>query len=159
MTQMSQTPRMPRTTTERSEPITFKIPDYVKQMDFPRIESHFVAILGHDHVNRGMIASPYHTRCIRQGEIHELVVVLENEEGLIDLNDAWYLGFIEFKEGCVLAKGMTAEIDGQPIGTLIGFDTTHVPNHFNILIASKRPQIGTSAGIKIKDQCFFEMRG
>ena len=148
---------MPSTTTERSEPITFEIPEYVKLMDFPKIESQFVAILGHDHVNRGMIASPYHTRCIQQGEIHELVYVYENEEGLIDLNDAWYLGFIEFKESCVLAKGMAAEIDGEEIGTLIGFDTTHVPNHFNILIASKTPHTGTSRGIKIKDKCFFEM--
>jgi hypothetical protein len=155
---MAETPKMPRTTTERSEPITFEIPEYVKLMDFPRIETQFVAILGHDHVNRGMIASPYHTRCIQQGQIHELVVVLENEEGLINLNDAWYLGFIEFKESCVLAKGMSAEIDGQQRGTLIGFDITHIPNHFNILIASKTPQTGRSAGVKIKVQCFFEMR-
>jgi len=57
-----------------------------------------------------------------------------------------------------LAKGMSAEIDGQQRGTLIGFDITHIPNHFNILIASKTAQTGRSAGVKIKDQCFFEMR-
>ena len=128
-------------------------------MVFPKIESQFVAILGHDHVNRGMIASPYHTRCIQQGEIHELVIIFEHEDGRIDLNDAWYLGFIEFQEGCVLAKGMAVEIDGAAIGTLVGFDTTHVPNHFNILIASKTPQIGTTSGLQIRNQCFFEMKG
>ena len=84
---MDEIPRMPRTTTERSEPIAFDIPTYVKQMQFPKIESQFVAILGHHHVNRGMIASPYHTRCIQQGEIHELVFVLETEDGRIDLNE------------------------------------------------------------------------
>lgn len=135
--------------------LDFKVPDYVKRMDFPKIESEFVAILGHSHVNRGMIDSPFLTRCIQQGEVHELVYVFENEEGLVDLNDAWYLGFIAFKESCVLAKGMTTEIGDERIGKLVGFDLNHAPNHFNILIASQKPQTGQSRGLKIKEKCFF----
>jgi hypothetical protein len=126
-------------------------------MKFPSIQAQFVAILGHYHVSRGMIASPYQTRCIQKGEIHELVYVYENEKGLIDLNDAWYLGFVEFQAGCVLAKGMKMNIVGEPSGTLIGFDVTHEPNHLNILIAEKKPQTGTARGLSINDECSFRM--
>lgn len=139
------------------KPFRFDVPDYVKCMRFPDITTRFVAILGHDHRYRGMVASPYQTRCVQQGEIHELIYVYQNKDGSIDLNHAWYLGFIEFKQGCVLAKGMTMDIAGGHTGTLIAFDMTHAPNHLNILIATDTPQTGVTAGLNIADQCMFRM--
>jgi hypothetical protein len=140
---------------QKTEPFSLEIPNYIKQMDFAEIESRFVAILGHQSPDRGMVASPYHTRCIQAGEIHELVYVAESHDGLIDLNDAWYLGFIEFRQGGVLAKGMTIEIDGQAKGQLIGFDDTHFPNHLNLLISAQNPQTGQEMNLKLNDSCYF----
>jgi hypothetical protein len=139
----------------RTEPFSLEIPDYITQMDFAKIETHFVAILGHQSLDRRMIASPHHTRCIQDGEIHELVYVAESPDGLIDLNDAWYLGFIKFPQGGVLAKGMTIEINGQGKGKLIGFDETHFPNHLNLLISDQNPQNGQDMSLKLNDSCDF----
>ncbi|NEQ81032.1 MAG: hypothetical protein F6K26_12500 [Moorea sp. SIO2I5] len=140
---------------QRAERVAFKQPDYIKLMNFAKIETQFVAVLGHHRVNRQMVPAPQHTRCIRSGEIHELVYVAEADENLIDFNDAWYLGFIEFKNGGVLATGMTVRLGSQLIGKVVGFDTTHLPNHYNLLIASKTPKTGQDLGIKVYDYCYF----
>ena len=140
---------------QKTQPFSLEIPDYVKKMDFARIETSFVAIMDYYLPDRQMIVSPYHTRCIQKGEIHELVYVAENHNNFIDLNNAWYLGFINFCQGGVLAKGMTIEINGQIKGQLIGFDETHSPNHLNFLISAQNPKTGKELGLKINDICDF----
>ena len=140
---------------QRTEPVVFKQPDYIKFMDFAKIETQFVAVLGHHRVGRQMIPAPQHTRCISKGEIHELVSVLECDDGRLDFNDAWYLGFIEFNNGGVVATKMTVQLGDRWIGKLVGFDATHLPNHYNILIASKAPKTGQDLGIQIYDPCYF----
>ena len=134
------------------------IPEYISLMRFTPIETTFVALLGHYHENRHMVQSEYNTRCIQQGEIHELIYLKEKKGGLVDLANAWYLGFIEFQNAGVLAKGMDIEIGGQIIGKLAGFDNTHSPNHYNILISSKHPKTGSELGVELGDSCQFRMK-
>jgi hypothetical protein len=136
--------------------IRLEIPDYVRQMTFTVTKTRFIAIMALKHFNRGMIASEFHTRCVRRGEVHELICVKEHKDGLIDLNDAWYLGFIEFTDSCVLAKGMLLKIKGKIIGKLIAFDMTHAPNHLNILLASHEPQTGEELSIQLNEISHFE---
>jgi len=38
--------------------------------------------------------------------------------------------------------GKTRLVEDQPIGTLLGFDETHEPNHINIVIGVGRRQTG-----------------
>ncbi len=134
------------------------LPDYISLMRFRPLETTFVALLGHYHENRHMLQSEFNTRCIQQGEIHELIYLKENEDGFVDFANAWYLGFIEFQKGGVLAKGMDIEIAGQRSGKLAGFDITHTPNHYNILISSKHPKTGPELGIELGDGCQFTMK-
>lgn len=133
-------------------------PNYIPLMEFVNLPSKFVAIMGHSHKNRGMILSEYNTRCIRKEEIHELVLLKEEKDGQVNFKDAYYLGFIEFRSGGVLAKGMTIEIQGKIIGRLVGFDITHEPNHYNLLVSTPNPIIGTELGIKLNEDCLFSMK-
>lgn len=121
------------------------------------MDSQFVAILGHSHKNRGMILSEYNTRCILKDEVHELVL-LKEESDEINFDNAWYLGFIAFKQSGVLAKGMSLTIGGEIIGTLVGFDTTHEPNHYNLLVSTTTPMTGPEMGIQIGDTCLVSMK-
>lgn len=138
-----------------SNPVDLNQPDYVKLMSFIKMETQFVATLGHYHPNRYMKPIPQHTRSMCKGDIHELVYVLETDDGKIDFSDAWYLGFIEFKNGGVLATEMAVLWGSQLIGKVVGFDGNHYPNHYNLLIASKTPKIGPEMGIKLNDPCTF----
>ena len=137
----------------RSQPIKLEVPPYVRNMAFPVIESRFVVVMHTEQANRGMVASEFHTRCVQRGEVHELVCMQQDQAGLVDLNDAWYLGFIEFSSGCVLAKGMQFVCEGVTLGTLAAFDTTHTPNHLNILLATAKPQTGKEKGIQVGNLC------
>ena len=141
---------------ERSRPIEPDIPDYIHAMSFSVIASRFVAVMAMQIANRGMIASQFHTRCVQQGEVHELVCLYEDNQGRIDLNDAWYLGFIEFCQSCVLAKGMRVEINGECVGRLVAFDMTHAPNHLNILLAHPSPRTGREKNIQIGENAIFQ---
>ena len=138
---------------KRSQPIRLEAPQYVRNMTFLRIESRFVAVMHTAQADRGMVASEFHTRCVQRSEVHELICMRQDESGLVDLNDAWYLGFIEFSSGCVLAKGMRFEYNGKKLGTLVAFDMTHTPNHLNILLATPRPRTGREQGIQAGDFC------
>ncbi len=132
-------------------------PDYIPLMTFKPMKAQFVATLGHAHKGRNMILSEFNTRCIQKGEIHELVCLKKEEQGTVNFKDAWYLGFIEFNGGGVLAKGMTLEVNEQIIGTLVGFDDTHTPNHYNLLISTENPKTGPELGIKVGDSSSLQM--
>lgn len=140
---------------KRGQPIVPQIPQYVRDMKFTVVDSRFVAVMAMATNNRGMIDSEFHTRCVRQGEVHELICLRQDEAGQVDLNDVWYLGFVEFSQGCVLAKGMRVEINGTEVGSLVAFDMTHAPNHINILLAHPSPQTGAARGIQVNDECCF----
>jgi len=133
-------------------------PNYIPLMRFLKLETQFVAIMGHDHKGRGMLLSEYNTRCVQKGEVHELVLLKKEENGNVNFEDAWYLGFVAFKKSGVIAKGMTISIDGKEIGTLIGFDTTHEPNHYNLLVSTSNPVTGLELGLSLEDNCIFSMK-
>nr|VFK09558.1 MAG: hypothetical protein BECKLPF1236A_GA0070988_100256 [Candidatus Kentron sp. LPFa]VFK25592.1 MAG: hypothetical protein BECKLPF1236C_GA0070990_100237 [Candidatus Kentron sp. LPFa] len=129
--------------------------NYIATMTFARIDARFVAVMAHETPGRGMIPSPYHTRCIQAGEIHELAYVKGNTDGTVNLNDVWYLGFVEFLQGGVLAKGTRLGFQGRTMGTLVAFDETHAPNHLNILISTLEPKTGRKLDINIGALCTF----
>jgi hypothetical protein len=138
---------------KRSAPIALQIPDYVRDMVFAEVDARFVAVMDTAQTDRGMIASEFHTRCVQRSEVHELICLQHNDDGLVDLNDAWYLGFIAFSQSCVLAKGMRFECRGRTLGMLAAFDTTHTPNHLNILLCTPSPKTGKGLGIRVGDRC------
>ena len=93
------------------------------------------------------------SRALMQGEIHELVVTDQQDVSLgSDVRDVAYYGFFEVTQGSVAHIGDELRIGGKLRGRLAGFDTTHVPNHYNIIFQIERLEHGRDAGLEVGDQ-------
>lgn len=126
--------------------------------NYPRSATNgiFVAVLHRTVPDRGLILIRQHARCIRKGEIHELILTEEDAAAPGgEADKIAYLGFIEFKRGGVIVSGDRFSVNGQDIGELVGYDETHMPNHMNILIRGKGLVAGYARGLMLGDQFTF----
>jgi len=96
------------------------------------------------------------SRCVLKHEIHELILSDEDSIGPgSTVNKIAYLGFFEIVQGGVLTAGDSVYCAGRLIGTLAGFDETHMPNHLNIVIKSDTRQSGEEQGVNLSDEIAF----
>jgi hypothetical protein len=115
-----------------------------------------VKILTHRREDRGMLLEPHTARCVRRGEVHELVTTDQTGLGPGDRVDSVaFLGFAVLGEGGVLDRGDEVWAGGRRIGTLLGYDACHFPNHYNILIAAEPKLTGPEAGLEPGDPVRF----
>jgi hypothetical protein len=49
----------------------------------------------------------------------------------------------------VVCAGDVVTVDGKVIGTIAGYDYTHMPNHMNIVISAPSLQSGEELGIQL----------
>lgn len=102
-----------------------------------------------------LIESP--TRVFEQESIHEIICVHEDDAPLGEpVTGATYVGFVEIEAGGVVLRGNHLSIDGDPIGTVVGFDLTHAPNHMNVLCQASEPQTGSELGVTTDDDVVIE---
>ncbi len=59
-----------------------------------------------------------------------------------------FLGFAEIECAGVIDRGDEVWIGGERVGTVLGFDACHFPNHYNILISTPQPRTGPDLGMK-----------
>ena len=121
------------------------------------IRGSWSAIMTLERSDRGMILTPFRTRCLRTGDIHEFVLCGDGLNPNEPIDRVSYLGFGEILTGGVAEIGDGFYVDGKLLGTLIGFDETHAPNHYNILIASNRLLPGSTLGLQVDGE--FSIRG
>ncbi|MBH5334929.1 hypothetical protein IHE55_09045 [Streptomyces pactum] len=108
-----------------------------------------VKILVHRREDRGMVLEEYASRCVRREEIHELVTTDQHDPAPGAVVDrVGFLGFVEIGSGGVIDRGDEVRIDGRLVGTVLGFDACHFPNHYNVLIATDRTLTGPDLGLK-----------
>jgi L-arabinose 1-dehydrogenase len=109
-----------------------------------------VKLLFHSRTDRGMTLSPWATRCIRVGEVHELVTTTDRPARSGDRVDrVGFLGFAEFQRATVIGRGDAVWLGHRKrIGTIVGFDECHMPNHLNILIETD--QLITACDIDLR---------
>jgi hypothetical protein len=108
-----------------------------------------VKVLVHRRDDRGMSLEPYASRCVREGEVHELVTTDHRETAAgARIDRVGFLGFAELHRAGVIDRGDEFWIDGRLVGTVLGFDGCHFPNHYNILIATPTPVSGTDLGLR-----------
>lgn len=102
-----------------------------------------VKVLIHHRRERGMSLEPHASRCVRAGDIHELVTTdhVGTHEGA-RIDRVAFLGFAEFTRGGVLDRGDELRIGNLLVGTVLGFDACHFPNHYNVLISTGTPVSG-----------------
>ncbi|WP_243787945.1 DUF6917 domain-containing protein [Saccharopolyspora gloriosae] len=107
-----------------------------------------VKVLRHRREDRGMSLEPHASRCIRAGEVHELVTTDHCDTATGSRIDrVGFLGFAEFGGAGVLDRGDELRIGDRLIGTVLGFDACHYPNHYNILVRTEIPCTGEEIGL------------
>ncbi|MFV0138027.1 DUF6917 domain-containing protein [Streptomyces sp. HMX87] len=98
-----------------------------------------VKTLLHRRTDRGMSLEPYASRCVRRGEVHELVTTDHRETAPgFRIDRVGFLGFAEMSCAGVIDRGDGFWIGDTRVGTVLGFDACHFPNHYNILISTGR---------------------
>ncbi|MET9348767.1 DUF6917 domain-containing protein [Streptomyces termitum] len=109
------------------------------------VRGALVKVLLHERTDRGMVLEPFAARCVRRGEVHELVTTDRwTDVPGARVDRVGFLGFVELAEGGVLDRGDAVLIGGEPVGRVLGFDGCHLPNHYNILIHADRLLTGGS---------------
>ena len=121
------------------------------------LEARFVGVLNNRNDGRGLMLISAHTRVVRRHDIHELI--LTDEEGAAPggrVNGVHYVGFVEFQQGGgILAEGDSVNVGGKVIGTIAGFDESHCPNHYNVLIKGPRRCTGVELNQQPGDPVVF----
>ncbi|GAA4847613.1 DUF6917 domain-containing protein [Saccharopolyspora rosea] len=108
-----------------------------------------VKVLLHRRERRGMSLEPHASRCVRRGEVHELVTTDHRETAAgARIDRVGFLGFAEFASAGVVDRGDEFWIGDHLVGTVLGFDACHFPNHYNILIRAEVPVTGADLGLQ-----------
>lgn len=117
-----------------------------------------VKVLLHRRDDRGMELEPYASRCVRPGEVHELVTTDHTETAPgTRIDRVAFLGFAEISLAGVIDRGDGVWINGRLIGTVLGFDACHFPNHYNILISTAMLQTGLDLALQPGASIRFEL--
>ncbi|MEV0618447.1 hypothetical protein AB0I81_34325 [Nonomuraea sp. NPDC050404] len=120
------------------------------QEDGPKSEvtATLLKVLVHRRIDRGMRLEPHASRCVRAGEVHELVATDHDETAPgARIDRVAFLGFAEITAAGVLDRGDEVWIGGRRVGVLLGFDGCHLPNHYNVLIRADPAPTGGELGL------------
>jgi len=96
-----------------------------------------VALLHITFQERGLKLIQARSRALLEKEIHELMITDEEAApgGGADIVSA--LAFFEVERGGLAVVGDDVILDGSVLGDLAGFDTTHMPNHMNVVVKAE----------------------
>lgn len=123
------------------------------------VAAELVKLLFHRRENRGMTLIPERSRCVRAGEVHELVVTDHRGLGPRDRVDrVGFLGFAEVRNAGVLDAGDEVSIEGRRVGVVAGFDECHFPNHYNIIIEAEELVTAGELDLKVGQLLEFTVR-
>ena len=120
------------------------------------VEGVVVKLLQHKRTDRGMELAAHETRCLRAGEIHELVTTDQHDSTPGDrINYVGFLGFVEITRAGVVEMGDEVVHQGKVLGHVLGFDECHYPNHYNILIKTEKVLTADDANMHLEEQITF----
>ncbi|EME51186.1 DUF6917 domain-containing protein [Amycolatopsis decaplanina] len=118
-----------------------------------------VKVLVHRRDDRGMSLEPFASRCVHTGEIHELVTTTHADPAPgAPIDHVGFLGFAEIGRAGVIDRGDEVWIGTKLMGTVLGFDACHFPNHYNILIHNTRTITGEDADLRPEQEVCFRGR-
>ena len=129
------------------------------QEDGPKrpVTGTLVKVLIHRRNDRGMTLEGYASRCVRRGEVHELVTTDHTETAPgTRIDRVAFVGFAEILSAGVIDRGDELWINGRLVGTVLGFDACHFPNHYNVLISTGLPQTGLDLALQPETGVRFE---
>ena len=123
------------------------------------IQGKLVVVLDGHLTGRGLNLIKPPSRAVLKHEVHELI--LTDEETAVPggtVERVWYVGFFEVLDGGMAIVGSPVTVGGVEIGTLAGFDETHLPNHLNIIIKTARPVTGADLDLALGAEVTFAGR-
>lgn len=112
------------------------------------VHGRVVTVLRGVSDRRGLRITDLRSRAVPRGEIHELMITDEPASLGSTVNRVALIAFFEVTEGGVILAGDHVMIGGATIGTVCGFDETHMPNHQNICLLGDLRD-GESVGIAL----------
>ena len=102
------------------------------------VEGEVVAILHVKFEDRGLEFIQTKSRTVKLNEIHELMITDEADAapgGRADRVRA--IAFFEITKSGLIVVGDQVTIEGRKLGTLAGYDVTHMPNHINVVVKAE----------------------
>lgn len=129
----------------------FKENPYAKKTD---VKGSLVVLLRGKYPERGLQLMKPISRCLNAGEVHELIVTDAQAKPGEKVDPIAYIGFFAVSSPGVIVAEDQVIIGGKEIGTLAGFDETHMPNHLNIVINGERKD-GEEQGLDIMNEVVF----
>lgn len=113
------------------------------------VSGALVKVLVHRRDDRGMRLEEYASRCVRPGEVHELVTTDHTQTSAgTRIDRVGFLGFVEIGAAGVIDRGDRVRLGDRYVGRVLGFDACHFPNHYNILIGADVPVTGAELGLR-----------
>ncbi len=116
------------------------------------IEGVVVALIHVTFTDRGLNLIGSMSRALKRGEIHELMITDEEAKPGSRVDRVSVIAFFEVEVGGLAVYGDDVLIGDRRIGSIAGFDLTHMPNHMNIVVKAeslKPPSIRLGDRIKI----------
>ncbi|MFC1798261.1 DUF6917 domain-containing protein [Thermodesulfobacteriota bacterium] len=117
------------------------------------VKGHIISVCSRRSEKRGLRLIPHETRALCKHEIHELVTTDEINAGPNKtVNKVAIVCFFEITQGSTSVVGSPVFINNKKIGEIAGFDDTHFPNHYNIVVISPQRFTGIEAILGIGDK-------
>ncbi len=127
----------------------FKANPYAKKRP---LKGNLVVVLDGKYEERGLQLIPQASRCLNTNEVHEMILTDEDKKPGDIVNKIAYIGFMTVKDSTVIIVGDEVKINGQVIGKIAGFDETHMPNHYNIVIYGKNRISGNERNLDLNNE-------
>lgn len=124
------------------------------------ITATLVKVLVHRRSERGMRLEPHASRCVRVGEVHELVTT--DHTGTAPgtrIDRVGFLGFAEITAAGVVDRGDEVWVGARRVGVVLGFDGCHMPNHYNVLIHADPAPTGRDLALMPGERLVFRQGG
>ena len=100
--------------------------------------------------DRGLELIPQPSRALCNGEVHELLMTDELDAapgGRVDRVTG--LAFFVVEEPGVVLRNDVVCVNGVTLGRLAGFDETHAPNHYNLIVLSQSRRTGKELNLEL----------
>jgi hypothetical protein len=130
-----------------SGPAVFGKNPYVAKSD---VSGRVVAVLRGVTDQRGLYLTAFRSRAVPAGEIHELMITDQDCDVETTVDRVALLAFFEVQEGGVILLDDQVTIGTRVVGSIAGFDETHMPNHQNICLRGDLRD-GESIEIRVGD--------
>lgn len=117
------------------------------------LKGRFVVVLDGMLENRALQLIQPISRAFPQGTIIELIGTDDKSASPGKRVDPIaYIGFVELLAGGVLLAGDDVLCGGRRLGTIAGYDDTHMPNHQNVVVLMEERIPGKNLGIRVGDE-------